>query len=159
MWIKMLKEQGDHDWDLGHVTFTLQNRRWKEPCIAYAESHDQAIVGDKSIAFWLMDAEMYTGMSVLQPASLTMDRGLALHKMIRMVCLALGEGYLNFHGNEFGHPEWVDFPREGNGWSLHHANRRYDLPDQDHLRYKFFNEWDMYMQQVENRFTFLSDWH
>jgi len=160
MWIKILKESPcDEAWSMKWIAGELQNRRKSERSIAYAESHDQAIVGDKTIAFWLMDAEMYTGMSTLSPASPCIERGLALHKMIRMVCLALGEGYLNFCGNEFGHPEWVDFPREGNGWSYHHANRRYDLPDQDHLRYKFFNEFDMLMQQVENRFKFLSDWH
>eukprot|EP00928_Gymnodinium_smaydae_P033600 TRINITY_DN2401_c0_g1_i1.p1 TRINITY_DN2401_c0_g1~~TRINITY_DN2401_c0_g1_i1.p1 ORF type:complete len:2034 (+),score=562.59 TRINITY_DN2401_c0_g1_i1:70-6171(+) len=161
MWIKILKEgTPDENWDLKWIAGELQNRRRNERSIAYAESHDQAIVGDKTIAFWLMDAEMYTGMSTLgnQP-SMCIQRGLALHKMIRMVCLSLGEGYLNFCGNEFGHPEWVDFPREGNGWSYLHANRRYDLPDMDHLRYKFLNNFDMYMQQVENRFKFLSDWH
>eukprot|EP00929_Paragymnodinium_shiwhaense_P042984 TRINITY_DN22156_c0_g4_i1.p1 TRINITY_DN22156_c0_g4~~TRINITY_DN22156_c0_g4_i1.p1 ORF type:complete len:2062 (-),score=644.88 TRINITY_DN22156_c0_g4_i1:444-6629(-) len=160
MWIKILKEcPCDENWSMKWIAGELQNRRKGERSIAYAESHDQAIVGDKTIAFWLMDAEMYTGMSALHPASVCMERGLALHKMIRLVCMALGEGYLNFHGNEFGHPEWVDFPREGNGWSLHHARRRYDLADADHLRYKYFNSFDMFMQLVENRFKFLSDWH
>jgi len=126
MWIKLLKETPDDCWDMGHIVHTLTNRRWKEPCIAYAESHDQAIVGDKTIAFWLMDAEMYTHMSTLSPPSAIVDRGLALHKMIRMVTLGLGgEGYLNFVGNEFGHPEWVDFPREENGWSYQHCRRRF----------------------------------
>lgn len=160
MWIKMLKEQGDHDWDLGHVSFTLQNRRWKEPCVAYAESHDQAIVGDKTIAFWLMDAEMYTHMSITSPPSGTVDRGLALHKMIRLVTLGLGgEGYLNFIGNEFGHPEWLDFPTELNGWSYQHARRRFDLPEADHLKYKFFEAFDEVMQAIEQRFKFVSSEH
>jgi len=160
MWIKMLKEQGDHDWNLGHVAHTLQNRRWKEPCIAYAESHDQAIVGDKTIAFWLMDAEMYTHMSTIGPDSMVVDRGLALHKMIRLVTLGLGgEGYLNFIGNEFGHPEWLDFPREENGWSYQHCRRRFDMPGEDHLKYKFFEAFDELMQATENRFKFVNAPH
>jgi len=157
MWIKMLKELPDDAWDMGHITHTLQNRRWKEPCVAYAESHDQAIVGDKTIAFWLMDAEMYTHMSTLSPPSMTIDRGLALHKMIRLLVLGLGgEGYLNFVGNEFGHPEWVDFPTEANGWSYQHCRRRFDLPGEDHLKYKFFEAWDELMHACENRFNFVA---
>eukprot|EP00928_Gymnodinium_smaydae_P011094 TRINITY_DN1413_c0_g1_i9.p1 TRINITY_DN1413_c0_g1~~TRINITY_DN1413_c0_g1_i9.p1 ORF type:complete len:834 (+),score=183.51 TRINITY_DN1413_c0_g1_i9:63-2504(+) len=160
MWIKMLKEQPDEAWQMGHIAHTLQNRRYKEPCIAYAESHDQAIVGDKTIAFWLMDAEMYTHMSTLSPESGVIDRGLALHKMIRLVTLGLGgEGYLNFIGNEYGHPEWLDFPTEQNGWSYDHANRRMDLPGTDHLKYKFFEAFDEVMQALENRFHFVAAPH
>lgn len=99
---------------LDKTPHTISARRWKENVVAYAESHDQAIVGDKTLAFWLMDAEMYTGMSIHQSPtpSMVVDRGLSLHKMIRMLVLGLGgEGYLNFMGNEFGHPEWIDFPR------------------------------------------------
>jgi len=159
MWIKLLKETPDDCWQMGHIAHTLQNRRWKEPCIAYAESHDQAIVGDKTTAFWLMDAEMYTHMSTTTP-SMTVDRGLALHKMIRLVTLGLGgEGYLNFIGNEFGHPEWVDFPTELNGWSYQHCRRRFDLPEQDHLKYKFFEAFDELMQALENRFKFVASEH
>lgn len=162
MWIKILKEcPSDEAWSMKWIAGELQNRRPCERSIAYAESHDQAIVGDKTVAFWLMDAEMYTGMSLVaapQPTQV-IERGIALHKLIRTICLALGEGYLAFCGNEFGHPEWVDFPRVGNGWSFKHANRRYDLPDMDHLRYQFMNEWDKYMCQAENRFKFLADWH
>ena len=96
---QMLKTMKDEDWNLGHMIYTLTNRRWSEPCIAYAESHDQALVGDKTIAFWLMDKEMYTNMSVFSGPSLVVDRGLALHKMIRLITISLGgEGYLNFIG-------------------------------------------------------------
>ncbi|KAG8797419.1 alpha-1,4-glucan branching enzyme [Serendipita sp. 398] len=107
MWIKLLKEKKDEDWDLANICFTLENRRYGEKSITYAESHDQALVGDKTIAFWLMDKEMYTNMSDLTDRTPIIDRGLALHKMIRLLTQALGgEGYLNFEGNEFGHPEW-----------------------------------------------------
>jgi len=160
MWIKMLKEQSDEEWAMGHISHTLQNRRYKEPCISYAESHDQAIVGDKTIAFWLMDKEMYTHMSTLSPQSAIVDRGLALHKMIRLVTLGLGgEGYLNFIGNEYGHPEWLDFPTAQNGWSYAHANRRMDLPGTDHLKYKFFEAFDEVMCALENRFKFVAHSH
>lgn len=162
MFIKLLKEVGDEAWDMGHICYTLTNRRHLEKVVAYAESHDQAIVGDKTLAFWLMDAAMYTDMSIHQTPHHTMavDRGLALHKMIRLLVLGLGgEGYLNFMGNEFGHPEWVDFPRPENGWSHHHCRRRFDLPEDDLLRYKFFQSFDELMNALENRFKWLSSWH
>ena len=106
-WIKILKEHKDEEGDIANIVHTLENRRWQEKNIAYVESHDQALVGDKTMAFWLMDAEMYTNMSCLSPLTATIDRGIALHKMIRLLTHGLGgEGWLNFIGNEFGHPEW-----------------------------------------------------
>mmetsp|Transcript_13633 Transcript_13633/g.30989 ORF Transcript_13633/g.30989 Transcript_13633/m.30989 type:complete len:1989 (-) Transcript_13633:86-6052(-) len=162
MFIKLLKESTDDAWDMGYIVHTLTNRRWKEKCVGYVESHDQAIVGDKTIAFWLMDAEMYTGMSTIQSPtpSMCIDRGLSLHKMIRLLVLGLGgEGYLNFMGNEFGHPEWIDFPRPENGWSHQHCRRRWDLADEDHLRYHFFQNFDELMQAAENRWPWLSSEH
>ena len=114
-----------------------------EPCISYAESHDQCLVGDKSLAFWMMDKEMYTGMSALHPASDIVNRGIALHKMIRLLVHGMGgEGYLNFIGNEFGHPEWLDFPRAGNNSSYNYARRQWNLVDDESLRYKFLNNFD-----------------
>ena len=109
--------------------FTLTIWRYGVSHVAYCESHDQALVGDKTLAFRLMDEEMYWKMAVDQQ-SLVIDRGMALHKMIRLVTLAAGgEGWLNFMGNEFGHPEWIDFPREGNGWSYSHCRRQWSLVD------------------------------
>jgi 1,4-alpha-glucan branching enzyme len=144
-WIKTLKHKPDEHWDLFEMWYELTNRPKKERTIAYAESHDQALVGDKSIAFWLMDKEMYFGMSKLE-SNLIVDRGIALHKMIRLVTISLGgEGYLNFIGNEFGHPEWVDFPREGNNWSYQYARRLWSLVDSEHLRYYDLNLWDKAM--------------
>ena len=97
--------------------------------MAYAECHDQALVGDKSLAFWLMDAEMYTNMSTVSPRTTVIDRGMALHKLIRLATLGLGgEAYLTFIGNEFGHPEWLDFPRQGNGFSYYYARRYHGIP-------------------------------
>ncbi|ANB15232.1 1,4-alpha-glucan branching enzyme [Sugiyamaella lignohabitans] len=157
MWIKLLKEKRDEDWDIGNICFTLTNRRHGELTIAYAESHDQALVGDKTLAFWLMDKEMYTHMSVLSEQSAIVDRGIALHKMIRFITHALGgEGYLNFEGNEFGHPEWLDFPREGNGSSFHYCRRQWGLVDDDLLKYKFLNGWDAAMQNTETTYKWLS---
>ena len=139
-WIKILKHKSDDEWNVHEVFDTLCNRRYGERTIAYAESHDQALVGDKSLAFWLMDKEMYDHMHV-DHQNLIIDRGIALHKMIRLVTLSLGgEGWLNFIGNEFGHPEWVDFPREGNDWSYHYARRQWNLADNQNLRYKYLNE-------------------
>uniref|UniRef100_A0A5F9DKX8 1,4-alpha-glucan-branching enzyme n=1 Tax=Oryctolagus cuniculus TaxID=9986 RepID=A0A5F9DKX8_RABIT len=117
----------------------------------------QALVGDKSLAFWLMDAEMYTNMSVLAPFTPVIDRGIQLHKMIRLITHTLGgEGYLNFMGNEFGHPEWLDFPRKGNDESYHYARRQFHLTDDDLLRYKFLNNFDRDMNRLEERCGWLS---
>lgn len=155
-WIELLKEQSDDEWDMGNLVHTLTNRRWMENTVAYAESHDQALVGDKTIAFWLMDKEMYTHMSTLSDSSVIIDRGLALHKMIRLITHALGgEAYLNFMGNEFGHPEWLDFPRVGNNDSYHYARRQWNLVDDDLLKYKYLNEFDRAMNETEERYGWL----
>ncbi|OZJ02711.1 1,4-alpha-glucan-branching enzyme [Bifiguratus adelaidae] len=156
MWIKILKEQTDEQWNMGHICHTLTNRRHLEKSIAYVESHDQALVGDKSIAFWLMDKEMYTNMSDLTENTPIIDRGIALHKLIRLVTHGLGgEGYLNFEGNEFGHPEWLDFPRAGNNSSFHYARRQWNVVDDHLLRYKYLNEWDRAMQTAEEHYGWL----
>ena len=144
-WIKLLKHTRDEDWDINEMYNTLANRRYKEKTISYAESHDQAMVGDKTLAFWLMDKEMYFHMKKTD-SNLDIDRGIALHKMIRMITIALGgDGYLNFIGNEFGHPEWIDFPREGNGWSYKYARRQWSLVDNSELKYEWLNEFDKAM--------------
>ncbi|SNX82025.1 probable branching enzyme (be1) [Melanopsichium pennsylvanicum] len=157
MWIKLLKEKSDEDWDFGNICFTLTNRRHLEKSIAYAESHDQALVGDKTLAFWLMDKEMYTNMSDLTERTQVIDRGLAFHKMIRLITHALGgEGYLNFIGNEFGHPEWLDFPREGNGNSFHYARRQFNLVDDHLLRYRYLYAFDAAMNNAEEQHKWLA---
>lgn len=155
-WIELLKEVPDDQWRMGDIVHTLSNRRWKENTVAYAESHDQALVGDKTIAFWLMDKEMYTHMSVISPPNIIVDRGLALHKMIRLITHALGgEAYLNFMGNEFGHPEWLDFPRAGNNDSYHYARRQWNLVDDNLLKYKYLNDFDRAMHELEERYGWL----
>ena len=126
-WIRLLKHERDEDWNLDEMLDVLTNRRSEEKTIAYVESHDQALVGDKTIAFWLMDSAMYEHMSCDDDHA-AITRGIALHKMLRLVTYTLaGEAYLTFMGNEFGHPEWVDFPREGNGWSHQYARRQWSL--------------------------------
>ena len=122
-WIKLIEDKKDEEWHVGDMFYELTNKRPEEHTISYAESHDQAMVGDKTIFFRLVDKDIYTSMSVFDH-SLRVDRGMALHKMIRLMTIATaGDGYLNFMGNEFGHPEWIDFPREGNNWSYEHARR------------------------------------
>jgi len=156
MWIKLLKHKKDEEWDLSNIVFTLTNRRYGEKSIAYAESHDQALVGDKTLAFWLMDKEMYTNMSDLTELTPIIARGMALHKMIRLVTHSLGgEGYLNFEGNEFGHPEWLDFPREGNGNSFHYARRQWNVVDNKDLRYKYLNNFDQEMNHLGGKYGWL----
>eukprot|EP01117_Protostelium_nocturnum_P005840 TRINITY_DN2107_c0_g1_i1.p1 TRINITY_DN2107_c0_g1~~TRINITY_DN2107_c0_g1_i1.p1 ORF type:complete len:706 (+),score=290.42 TRINITY_DN2107_c0_g1_i1:246-2363(+) len=155
-WIKLLKNTKDEDWGMQDLCWELKNRRWMEPTIAYAESHDQALVGDKTIAFWLMDKEMYTSMSTLGEYNPIVARGIALHKMIRLITSALaGEGYLNFMGNEFGHPEWIDFPREGNNDSFDHARRRWDLKHDQLLRYHHLFNFDKAMNAAEDKYKWL----
>ncbi|KAE8154496.1 pectin lyase fold/virulence factor [Aspergillus avenaceus] len=130
--------------------------RHGEKTIAYAESHDQALVGDKTLMMWLCDKEMYTHMSVLTEFTPIIERGMALHKMIRLVTHALGgEGYLNFEGNEFGHPEWLDFPREGNNNSFWYARRQLNLTEDNLLRYKFLNDFDRALQLTEEKYGWL----
>ncbi len=147
-WIKLIKEYRDEQWSVGDIWYTLTNRRYGESNIAYCESHDQALVGDKTIAFRLIDAEMYTHMAK-DSQSLVVSRGVALHKMIRLCTLAAGgEGWLNFMGNEFGHPEWIDFPREGNGNSYQYCRRQWSLVDNDLLRYGQLNEFDRAMIEL-----------
>ncbi|CAK7895954.1 hypothetical protein CAAN1_05S05996 [[Candida] anglica] len=156
MWIKIIKHLQDEDWDMGAIVHTLTNRRHGEKCIAYCESHDQALVGDKTIAFWLMDKEMYTHMSVLTELTPVVDRGLSLHKLIRLITFSLGgEGYLNFEGNEFGHPEWLDFPRVGNGESYNYARRQFNLIEDPLLRYKFLFDFDSAMQHLDTKYGIL----
>jgi len=141
-WIKWIKEVKDEDWHVGDIFYELTNKRKDEHTISYAECHDQALVGDKTIIFRLIDKEMYTSMSK-DIQSLVVDRGMALHKIIRLLSLATaGDGYLNFMGNEFGHPEWIDFPREGNGWSYHYARRQWSLADNGLLRYGQLENFD-----------------
>ena len=145
MWIKTLKEKTDDEWDMWQIWYELTTRRPGEKNIGYAESHDQALVGDKTIMFRLCDAEMYTHMSKFMHSSV-IDRGIALHKMIRLLSASLaGEGYLNFMGNEFGHPEWIDFPREGNGWSYHYCRRQWSLLDDGTLHYGELGAFDSAM--------------
>ena len=141
-WIKMIKELRDEDWHPTSVFWELTNRRADEKTINYAESHDQALVGDKTIIFRLIDSEMYWHM-MAGDDNMTVERGIALHKMVRLVtCATINGGYLNFMGNEFGHPEWIDFPREGNGWSYKYARRQWGLVDREDLKYKFLNNFD-----------------
>ena len=155
-WIKLLKHSRDEDWDIGELWGILANRRFGESTISYAESHDQALVGDKTLAFWLMDKEMYWHMAKTDthPA---IERGIALHKLIRLVTLVLGgEGWLNFMGNEFGHPEWLDFPREGNGWSYHYCRRQWSLVDNPELKYGWLGEFDRQLMDFAKNTGLLS---
>ena len=141
MWIKAVK-QSDEFWDINKMWGDMCLRRPGEGTVAYVESHDQALVGDKTMIFRLADAAMYTDMEATTHNPV-IDRAIALHKMIRLFTLAGGgEGYLNFMGNEFGHPEWIDFPREGNGWSFHYCRRQWSLKNNPALKYQWLNDFD-----------------
>jgi 1,4-alpha-glucan branching enzyme len=141
-WIKLVKEVPDEHWPMGRLWHELTNRRRDEKTISYAESHDQALVGDQSLIFRLIGEDMYWHMRT-GSGHLRVDRGMALHKMIRLITLATaGSGYLNFMGNEFGHPEWIDFPRPGNGWSHRHARRQWHLLDDPGLKYGMLARFD-----------------
>jgi 1,4-alpha-glucan branching enzyme len=147
-WIKTIKEKADEQWNMEQIYHELTSKRADEKTVGYAESHDQALVGDKTIIFRLIDQEMYWHMDKASQ-SLVVDRGLALHKMIRLITASTaGNGYLNFMGNEFGHPEWIDFPREGNNWSYHYARRQWSLIKNHELRYHFLSDFDRAMVQV-----------
>ena len=155
-WIKYIKEVRDEDWKAGHIFYEMTNRRLGEKTISYAESHDQALVGDKTIIFRLIDADMYWHMQ-RGDETFMVNRGMALHKMIRLMTAAtINGGYLNFMGNEFGHPEWIDFPREGNGWSHKYARRQWSLVDRKELHYcdlAHFDEEMLKLIRKEYRFS------
>ena len=145
MWIRLLKDKSDWDWDLNDIYYEMVVRRSREKVIGYCESHDQALVGDKTIMFRLCDAAMYMDMDRASQSTVV-DRGMALHKLIRLITASLGgEGYLTFMGNEFGHPEWIDFPREGNGWSYHYCRRQWSLAENGFLRYSFLRDFEQAM--------------
>mgnify|MGYP003293367509 FL=1 len=144
-WIKYIKEVKDEDWKAGHIYYEMTNRRMDEKTISYAESHDQALVGDKTIIFRLIDADMYWHFEHGH-STYMVDRGIALHKMIRlMTASTINGGYLTFMGNEFGHPEWIDFPREGNGWSYKYARRQWSLVDNKDYYFADLNRFDKAM--------------
>lgn len=141
-WIKTIKERRDEDWHPSSILWELTNRRADEKTISYCESHDQALVGDKTLIFRLIDADMYWHFKK-GDENYTVHRGIALHKMIRLVTAStINGGYLNFMGNEFGHPEWIDFPREGNGWSYKYARRQWNLVDNHELCYHYLGDFD-----------------
>jgi len=157
IWIKLVKEIIDENWDMGMLVHELTQHRPEERIISYCESHDQALVGDKTLIFRMVDAEMYTGMTKWYH-SLIMDRGIALHKMIRLITFSTaGGGYLNFMGNEFGHPEWIDFPREGNSWSYKYARRQWHLVENKDLKYQYLAAFDRQMVKLQHEFKILDD--
>jgi 1,4-alpha-glucan branching enzyme len=147
-WFKLLSETPDENWNMNHMFHELKNRRPDECTISYAESHDQAIVGGKTVIFQLIDTDMYWAMGK-DNQSLKVERGIALHKLTRLITAATaGHGYLNFMGNEFGHPEWIDFPREQNNWSYHYARRLWSLRDNQALRYHQLADFDRAMIEL-----------
>lgn len=155
-WIRLLEDIPDTEWNMGEIWHIMTNRLANVKTIAYAESHDQAIVGDKTIAFRLMDKEMYTDMN-RQKQSIIIDRGMALHKMIRLATATMGgQGYLTFMGNEFGHPDWIDFPREGNDWSCNYARRQWSLASNGFLRYSFLEEFDKKMIELLKEYPIIN---
>ena len=156
-WIKLVKETIDENWDMGKLMYELTQHRPEEKIISYCESHDQAMVGDKTLIFRMIDAEMYSGMEK-SIHSFTIDRGIALHKMIRLITFSTsGGGYLNFMGNEFGHPEWIDFPREGNNWSYKYARRQWQLAENKELKYYNLARFDRNMVKLHHDFRILDD--
>lgn len=156
-WIKLVKETPDENWDMGTLYYELTQHRPEEKIISYCESHDQALVGDKTLIFRMIDAEMYGGMNN-SFHSIVIDRGIALHKMIRLITFSTsGGGYLNFMGNEFGHPEWIDFPREGNNWSYKYARRQWQLALNKDLKYHYLLEFDRKMINLQTKYKILDD--
>ncbi len=154
-WIKTIKEKSDDQWHMGDIFHQLTSKRMDEKVVSYAESHDQALVGDKTLFFRLVDKEIYFSMRKDQP-NLVIDRGVALHKMIRLVTLSCaGGGYLNFMGNEFGHPEWIDFPREGNSWSYRHARRLWSISLDAELKFHWLLDFDRAMLALFRRHRIL----
>jgi 1,4-alpha-glucan branching enzyme len=144
-WIKLVKETRDENWPVGRLWHELTNHRAEEATISYAECHDQALVGDQTLMMRLMGARIYTDMH-RNRAGIETFRAVSLHKMIRLVTLAAANaGYLNFMGNEFGHPEWVDFPSEQNHFSFKYARRQWSLKYDPDLLYHALYAFDRQM--------------
>lgn len=144
-WFKLAEKVRDEDWNMHGLYYELTNKRAEEQVVSYVESHDQALVGGKTFFFQLVDASIYWGMGVTQH-DMIIERGVALHKLARLATFALNGGaYLNFMGNEFGHPEWIDFPREGNNFSYHHARRQWSLRNDEKLLFKPLGDFDATM--------------
>ncbi|MEG1555941.1 MAG: alpha amylase C-terminal domain-containing protein [Bacteroidales bacterium] len=154
-WTTLIKKQPDEAWRVGDLYFHMTDKRKEEETVNYAESHDQAMVGDKTIIFQLIDKDIYSSMSLFTP-NIIADRGVALHKMIRLITLSLSSGgYLNFMGNEFGHPEWIDFPRAGNHWSFQYARRQWSLGDNSSLKYHALQLFDQAMIHAIDQYKIL----
>ena len=155
-WIKILKDKNDEEWDPKEMYQVMTNRLYNVKTIAYCESHDQALVGDQTIAFRLMQSRIYFHMQKTD-SDIVIDRGIALHKMIRLFTIALGgQAYLNFMGNEFGHPDWIDFPREGNNWSFQYARRMWSLVENPELKYHFLGTFDKAMLHLISNYHVMS---
>ncbi|MBU3949597.1 MAG: alpha amylase C-terminal domain-containing protein [Proteobacteria bacterium] len=154
-WIRLVKDSYDEDWPTGHLWYELNNKRIEEKTISYCESHDQALVGDQSLIFRLIGVAIFDHMTK-GDNDFRVDRGIALHKLIRLITLSTaGNGYLNFMGNEFGHPEWIDFPRQGNNWSYHYARRQWHLVDDSLLKYHLLANFDRDMIAVAKQYNLL----
>ena len=157
LWIRLLEKCRDEDWDMWQIWSELTGRRPMEKYIGYAESHDQALVGDKTIMFRLCDSRMYTDMNKDSQDPI-ISRGMKLHKLIRLATISMGgEGYLNFMGNEFGHPEWIDFPREGNGWSYFYCRRQWHLVDDNSLKYGELEDFDGRMLRAMQQYNVMAN--
>ena len=156
-WFNTVKKSSDDEWSMDGMYYALTDHRVDEKTISYVECHDQAIVGSKTMAFELMDAKMYDSMEASNN-DMVVERGIALHKMIRLITVATaGGGYLNFMGNEFGHPEWIDFPREGNDWSHNYARRQWSLRDNGFLKYRFLAEFDKAMLNIISEYNIIDE--
>ncbi|OVE75845.1 1,4-alpha-glucan-branching enzyme [bacterium E08(2017)] len=157
-WFKLVNDTKDEDWNMNYLWHELNNRRAEEQTISYTESHDQALVGGKTLIFELIDKEMYDHMAA-EDTNIQVERGMAIHKMARLSTLtSASHGYLTFFGNEFGHPEWIDFPREGNGWSFHHARRQWSLRDAYYLKYHFLADFDKAILDMVTKYDLLNNW-
>ena len=155
-WKHFLMNLKDEEWSMGDIVYTLTNRRYNEKHISYSESHDQSFIGNFSLSSLLFSSERFWNMSINSPETIVIGRGIALHKMIRLLSFALGgEGYLSFMGNEFGCPDSLDFPKKGNRFSYSHCRRRWDLCDNKELRYQFLYNWEIIMNLLEEIFNFI----
>ena len=148
VWGKLMREVPDPDWNLGWLFYELTNKRADERTVSYLECHDQALVGGKTAFFEMTGPAIYDAMH-RGSGNLLVERAVALHKMERLATLATaGGGYLNFMGNEFGHPEWIDFPREGNGFSYAHARRQWSIREDPNLQFSYLADFDEAMLAV-----------
>ncbi|KAH7682202.1 1,4-alpha-glucan branching enzyme protein [Dioscorea alata] len=153
LWLWLLQDVPDQAWSMSKIVNVLVNSQSSNRrMLVYCENHNQSISGGRSFAEILFgnNNQNFIGLEDFE------FRGSSLHKMIRLISFSIGgSAYLNFMGNEFGHPNRVEFPMESNNYSFAFANRKWDLLKDKGLHMGLFN-FDKEMMKLDEKEQILS---